>query len=424
MHQYALAVRDGTLGYRNFSNLRPLQRAVSLYWSQWGAHLWTPDTVWALKEQWKADAVRIPLGSHPDGLGYRSPNDKGDTLKWAYELIDKAIEHNMYVIVDCHDHDAVKHPLEALTLLYAVANKYGDNPFIIYEICNEPLEVSWEEIKAYAELVIPVIRTKAPGAVCIVGTPEWCSDLAKPYRNPLQIPNVMYAYHFYAGSHKQAAREDLETYLMSDFPVFVTECGASNADGNGALDYEQFDKWLDLLERQYQVPWCAWAVNDKAESSSVLEKGKVLKDVDGLTDYGIFLRDRIMKPMGSPQAFAPYFGSPYGGRNGERQSIQKLMTRTVSIPVALLPKVIMSLGHNWDDDDISTYMVWLSHQWHSIPGKDEKENIEKALKSLFSMGSSGIPRDPERRLSVMKGKTLWAVKRLLDTISIWKDTRG
>ena len=58
----------------------------------------------------------------------------------------------MYVIIDWHSHKAEDNEKEAIEFFTKMATKYGKHPNIIYEIYNEPLKVSWDDvIKPYAE---------------------------------------------------------------------------------------------------------------------------------------------------------------------------------------------------------------------------------------------------------------------------------
>ena len=118
---------------------------------------------------------------------------------------------------------------------------------MLYEIANEPNGVSWASIKSYAEEVIPVIRQRDPDSVIIVGTRGWSSlgvsegsGPAEIAANPVNASNIMYAFHFYAASHRDnylnALREASEL-----FPVFVTEFGTETYTGDGANDFQMAD---------------------------------------------------------------------------------------------------------------------------------------------------------------------------------------
>jgi endoglucanase len=414
--QTALAVREGSLVYKThkglFEDQKPLHRGISLFWSQWDETYWNYSTIDQLKLGWGVDFVRLPIGSHEHAKGYQE--DMQGNLDKAFLAIDAALSLGLYVIVDCHDHHAVQNVHLSSKLLYEVARKYGNNPGILYEVVNEPLDVSWEEIRSYAEFVVPLIRSKAPDAICIVGTPQWCRDFTEVRSNPLLLKDIMYTYHFYAESHREDCRHDLEDLLRNDFPIFVSECGASDHKGQGDINYREFDKWLDLLEGDYRVPWCAWALNDKEESSSLLVKGtkpEEISSVLNMTDYGIFIRSRTFSPLKKLPNWSPYragMPSPYaGGREEEKKKVESLMKRNVSIPVSLLEDFTRSIFFKLREEPVALYILWLSQNWRLID-LETRNRLALVIREKYDT----LLKDPQPGDEGI----LWSMKRMVDTI--------
>ncbi len=211
--------------------------------------------------------------------GYLS--DKDGILKMLYETVDGAIARNMYVIVDWHilsDGNPLTHESDAKTFFRKVARRYADTPNVIYEICNEPNGgTSWKDIKNYASHVIPVIREESPKSVIIVGTPTWSQDVDAAAADPLSEPNVLYAVHFYAGTHGQWLRDRVSAVLKEGIPVFVSEWGTSSADGNGGVFKKETKTWLDFMNKS-GLSWANWSLSDKAESSAALKPGSDAED--------------------------------------------------------------------------------------------------------------------------------------------------
>lgn len=90
-----------------------------------------------------------------------------------------------------------------------IAQDYGKNPHLIYEIWNEPEGPKWPQIKAYAQELIDVIRRYDPDNVIVVGTAEWDTDLESVVKSPITgRSNLLYTLHFYAGDpdHQQGLR--------------------------------------------------------------------------------------------------------------------------------------------------------------------------------------------------------------------------
>lgn len=154
-----------------------------------------------------------------------------------------------------------------------MADKYAGHNNVIYEICNEPQNSDWNgQIKPYAEEVISCIRQYDSSALILVGTNTWSQDIDAVAGNELDDDNVMYVLHFYAGTHKASLRSKLESALNAGVPVFVSECSICDASGNGGIDYDSAQSWLDLLNDR-GVSFLAWSLSNKNETSALIQPG-------------------------------------------------------------------------------------------------------------------------------------------------------
>jgi endoglucanase len=197
-----------------------------------------------------------------------------------HELVRLAIAEGLYVIIDWHilkDRNPMWNVGAAKAFFDEMSRTYGKHPNIIYEICNEPNgeDVTWDRsIKPYAEQVIPVIRKNDPHNIIVVGTPRWSSDLDAPARNRLSgdsATNVMYSFHYYAGSHGDVSGK-LSAAIDRGLPVFVSEWGVSTADGRSGVARWESEKFLEFLARR-RITWAAWSLADDGNSSSLLVPG-------------------------------------------------------------------------------------------------------------------------------------------------------
>ncbi|QEI06711.1 glycoside hydrolase family 5 protein [Pigmentiphaga aceris] len=241
---------------------------VSLFWSNtgWGGEkFYTREIVKHLKDEWRASVIRIPVGVEQAG-GYL--DDPVGNLARTEAVIQAAIEQDMYVIVDWHSHEAELHEVEAADFFRQIASKYGQYRHVIYEIYNEPLQVSWDNtIKPYAERMIQVIRAEDKDNLIVVGTPGWSQDVDVASRAPINANNVAYALHFYADTHGEQQRDKAKVALQNKLPLFVTEWGSVNAHGDGQVNREQTEAWMRFL-RSNDISHVSWAINDKAEGAS------------------------------------------------------------------------------------------------------------------------------------------------------------
>ena len=155
-------------------NGNPIQlRGVSSSGLQWFP--FSSNTIRNLVKDWQISVVRAAMYTE----GYHGYTTNSDGLVQVKSVVKQAINSGIYVIVDWHilsDPDPNTYKNQAKTFFENIAKTYGDKPNILYEICNEPNRrpdgtmVSWDEIKSYANFIIPAIRAIDPNNIIIVGT--------------------------------------------------------------------------------------------------------------------------------------------------------------------------------------------------------------------------------------------------------------
>jgi aryl-phospho-beta-D-glucosidase BglC (GH1 family) len=272
----------------------------SLFWSNdyyRGNSFYNKDVIAWLHKDWKSDIIRIPMAADPDihDSYVFSPEHNVAKVK---TVVDACLNLGLYVIIDWHSHKAELNEREAVKFFTEMATKYGKYPNVIYEIYNEPLKQSWKEIvKPYSENLISAIRKIDPDNIIVVGSPHWSQDVDNVAKDPITgYKNIAYTLHFYAGSHFKWLMDKAQKAVDAKLPMIVTEWGSVNADGNGAVNYEWTEKWMQFM-RKNNLTHCVWAVNDKEEGSSIVKKGSSIsggwKD-DDLTESGKLAKAYIM----------------------------------------------------------------------------------------------------------------------------------
>lgn len=266
---------------------------ISYGWHNWWPRFYNKETVKWLAEDWKCDVVRAAMGVEPDKGYLKSPDW---SIKKMEAVIEAAIENDIYVIVDWHSHSL---QLEAAKVFFAeIAKKYGKYPHIIYEIFNEPVHDSWAEVKSYSIEVIKTIREYDPENVILVGNPHWDQDVHIVADDPIEgFENIMYTLHFYADTHKQKLRDRGNYALEKGIPLFVSESAGMAANGDGPINYEEWNKWIDWM-KQNNISWVSWSIADKDESCSMLNTSASSNGnwkTEDLKESGIRTREFLRK---------------------------------------------------------------------------------------------------------------------------------
>jgi endoglucanase len=269
-------------------------RGMSLFWSQWIGKYYTYDCIKWLRDDWKCTVVRAAMAVESGGY---LTNPAAEEKK-VRTVIDACIDLGIYVIIDWHDHNAHLHQKEAAAFFKKMAADYGDLPNVIYEIYNEPLQISWANlVKPYSEALVNEIRAIDPDNLILIGTPTWSQDVHLAAADPVKGSNLAYTLHYYAATHRQWLRDRAKAAMNAGIALFVSEFGTCESNGSGVLDYSETAKWFDFLEAN-QVSWCNWSVADKVETSAALKpnaspSGKWAET--DLTDSGKLVRAKIVE---------------------------------------------------------------------------------------------------------------------------------
>ena len=229
-----------------------------------------------------ANVQRIAMYTEPKNAYIENPVQ---SLNYLYMGIESALAADMYVIVDWHilkDNNPNEYADEAEQFFDELSSRYGGNPAILYEICNEPNgDTEWEDIVRYANRIIPVIRANAPDAVILVGTPNYCTDFTGPLENPLEFDNIMYTMHRYIDvtEDKPCDTKHIESVVERGLPIFVSEWGTSAGEqtyletGEYKSDTVTYQKnaqpFIDYM-KNHQISWTAWALGNKDEAHSMI----------------------------------------------------------------------------------------------------------------------------------------------------------
>jgi endoglucanase len=248
----------------------------SMEWTSTGEHLSADD--FALMGSWKANAVRIALNQDfwLSGSQYYDPGYAA--------LVDQAIgwaeDAGLDVILDLHWSDAgelgscapnlgcqqVMADQNSITFWTEVATRYKDDGHVLFELYNEPHDVSWGIWKsggatglgwnaAGMQQMYDAVRATGAENLVVIGGIYWAYDLSGVEHNRITGHNIMYATHPYGGTSDRAPSTWDSSWgaLTATDPVIATEFGdGSNCDGSYS---DKLIKYADA----HNASWTAWA---------------------------------------------------------------------------------------------------------------------------------------------------------------------
>lgn len=265
----------------------------SLEWRNDGDHIIESTRV--AFQDWKANVVRIPVCQ--DRWFGKTPNQDEDPAERYRSIVDLIVrianEHSGYVILDLHWSDAGvwgknigqhKMPDEhSLEFWKDAARRYANHPAVIFDLYNEPFQVSWDvwknggdvtetdsktkETLAYRAVglqrLLDTVRETGAKNVVVAGGLDWSYDLrgvASGYA--LADPKgrgVIYATHIYPW------KKDWDSMVGSvadKYPVFVGEVGCE-PDPKHEDPFKWGPKVLNYIDA-HGWSWTAWCFHTEA----------------------------------------------------------------------------------------------------------------------------------------------------------------
>lgn len=262
-------------------------RGMSLYWSLMpqAVEFWSEEGVSTMVRNMNIQIVRAAMATGNEDWqggykGYASdPNTQKNLVK---TVVEAAIKNDIYVIIDWHSHEAHKQTDAAKNFFKEMAETYGQYDNVIFEVYNEPQQISWSEVKNYANQVIQVIRQYSDNLV-LVGNPSWDQNPSDAIGNEVNDSkkNTAYTLHYYANSHNWSGNYDWggesegakgEKAMNAGLSVFISEWGTGNADGKGTPDQNRNKNWQDYVNK-HKLSWANWSASYINEGTAAFQEG-------------------------------------------------------------------------------------------------------------------------------------------------------
>lgn len=272
--------------------------AASLEWTSNGeGHIL--ETIQTAIRDWRVNHVRLPLAQD---RWFGKANEQTDEGKAYRALVKQAVdlcaEQGCYIILDLHWSDAgawgkqiAQHKMpdaNSAAFWKEVATAYKNHPAVLFDLYNEPHDVSWDvwlmggevtekgpkpgETTTYRAVglqsLLDTVRATGAKNVVIAGGLNWSYDLdAIVQGRRLADPvghGVIYANHAYPFKG-----DTVETWIArmeratKELPVIVSEFGSDPKGGAGLSGEQWVRKMLDALE-QHEWAWTAWDLHPGA----------------------------------------------------------------------------------------------------------------------------------------------------------------
>jgi endoglucanase len=267
-------------------------RGMSLYWSLMpqAVEYWSEEGVSTMVRDMNIQIVRAAMatGNEDWSNGYKGyGSDPTTQMNLMKTVVEAAIKNDIYVIIDWHSHNANEQTNSAKDFFSKMAQEYGKYDNVIFELFNEPTDVSWNTIKTYADQVVSAIREHSDNLI-LVGTPRWDQNPHAPIGNEVNDPkkNTAYTLHYYANSHCWSGSYDWsdptwggdcegtkgEKAMNAGLSVFVSEWGTANSDGNGNPDQSRNQSWQDYMNK-HKLSWANWSASYINEGTAAFQDG-------------------------------------------------------------------------------------------------------------------------------------------------------
>jgi endoglucanase len=289
----------------------PVQlKGMSSMWLNWDNAGFAQDKEglrW-MRDNWGLTVFRAAMGITEAGSYLNGGREQMEAK--VRRVVENAIELGLYVIIDWHDHDAEDHPADAAEFFGRMAADYGSYPNVLYETYNEPLQVSWSEVlKPYHTEVLAAIRAQDADNIVILGTPQWSQRVDQAAADRVEGDNLMYTVHFYACEHRAQIRQFAATAFNMGVPMFVTEWGATAADGgrdrNGQVCAADADEWHTFMNLT-GLSWAAWKLDGCTDLSCMFTSRTAPTSGGWTAESGIlnghanYVIEKMLAPAATP----------------------------------------------------------------------------------------------------------------------------
>ena len=227
-------------------------------------------------QDWQAKIIRIPFNQEWIITDEAYNNFLDEVIGWiknngAYVLLDLQWQNTTTKIPRIPDTSAV-------TMWKKLAERYKDDPAILFDIHNEAHDVGFDEWRSRAIEIIEGIRTVHSKSLILVSGLNWANDISVWARNPLPYENIVYSLHVYPWFSNATNFDELVGNFSDQIPIFVGEFG-------GYGENIDWGKQLIAYLNEKQLGWTAWSwvddphLTQQYNRSTPTEFGSVVREM-------------------------------------------------------------------------------------------------------------------------------------------------
>jgi len=254
-------------------------KGPSLYWSDGtGSPFYNIETVDWFVDNFEIGVIRAAMAIRYMSENSVEINSPGGTPGYYFDparqkalmkaVIDAAILNDIYVIVDWHSHRAhIDETNIAKDFFVEMANAYKGIPNLIWELYNEPVGASVEQVSSYSNTIISALRSAGNNNLVLIGSPQWSSQPREQSNNwgSSRDGNVAFTFHFYSVTHSFSkdngyAKNAIDA-MNAGYAVFGSEWGGANANGDGQFQSGPTDLWTNWMDSE-KISNCMWSASD------------------------------------------------------------------------------------------------------------------------------------------------------------------
>lgn len=262
----------------------------------WGPGEKVLESVEHAMKEWNVNCIRLAVREHFWAGTGPYQNDGGASYRQRIDdVINLVASYGGYTVIDLHRFRAPEE--KDVQFWVEVATKYKNHPAVLFELFNEPHDISWdvwrdggwvsterrqtdaavennESLRGFHSVgmqkLIDTVRSVGAKNILIVGGLDWSYDLSgvlKGYALDDRGGNgIVYSTHVY--SWKKNWQEKFLD-VAEKYPLFLGECGAPGERLSfiSPEAHEDASTWVpDFLGmvQQKQLNWTAWSFHPKA----------------------------------------------------------------------------------------------------------------------------------------------------------------